>query len=134
MTCKLPRARRRRLGRSLQECGIPLSYSVDVRDSSRPKPKTGHAEISLRWEPTCLSAQGRKELKQKRSEIERELWAELRNTVGGAFSLEKVIEYVEAPELAPALFLKDVAEVGAAGVKAFEEAGRIDDQLTEPNC
>ncbi len=71
---------------------------------------------------------------EQRAGLERELWADLRNTVGGAFSLEKVIEYLEAPELAPALFLKDVAEVGAAGVKAFEEAGRIDDQLSEPNC
>lgn len=130
MTCRLPRRQRR----SLPDCGFPLTYRVDVRDSSVPKPKTGQAEIGLRWLPACLSAQARKELKQKRSEIERELWTELRNTVGGAFSLEKVIEYLEAPELAPALFLKDAAEVGAAGVKAFEEAGRIDDQLSEPNC
>jgi hypothetical protein len=137
MTCKLPKVIRRRLSktnRSMFDCGIPLTYTVDVRDSSRPKPKTGQGEIGLRWEPVCLPADTRTELKQKRRELERELWAELVKTFGGAFSLEKVIEWVEAPELAPAFFLKDVSEVGAAGVKAFEEAGRIDDQLTEPSC
>lgn len=134
MTCRLPKAGRRRLTRSLQDCGFPLTYRVDVKDSSVPKPKTRQAEIGLRWEPACLSATDRKKLKEQRAGLERELWADLRNTVGGAFSLEKVIEYLEAPELAPALFLKDVAEVGAAGVKAFEQAGRIDDQLSEPNC
>jgi hypothetical protein len=134
LTCWISPAVKRSLGisknnRFLSPCGIPFSYTVQVSDSSSPQ-KTGQDTLNLRWLPACRSAEGRAELKRKRTEIEHELWKDL----GGTFSLSKVIEWVESPELAPAFFVKDVTEIGAAGAKAWAEAGQIDDELTEPNC
>jgi hypothetical protein len=134
LTCSISAALKRSLGisknnRFLLPCGIPFSYTVKVIDSGSPQ-KTGQGTVNLRWEPTCLSAEMRAELKRKRTEIERELWKDL----GGTVSLSKVIEWVQAPELAPAFFVKDVTEIGTAGAKAWAEAGQIDDELTEPNC
>lgn len=138
LTCSISAALKRSLGiakdnRFLSPCGIPFSYTVKVTDSGSPQ-KKGQDTVNLRWEPACLPAEMRGELKRERGEVERELWGELANTYGGAFSLDNVIEYVEAPELAPALFVKDVAEIGGAAAKAWAKAGQIDDELTEPNC
>ena len=134
LTCWINPVVKRKLGISkdnplLAPCGTPFTYTVQVSDSSSPQ-KTGQGKLNLRWEPTCRSAEDRADLKRKRTEIEYELWKDL----GGTFSLSKVAEWVESPELAPAFFVKDVAEIGAAGAKAWAEAGQIDDELTQPAC
>ncbi len=134
LTCWISPVVKRRLNISkdnplLAPCGTLFTYTVQVTDSSSPQ-KTGQGTLNLHWEPACLSAEQRAELKRERAEIEYELWKDL----GGTFSLGKVIEYVTSPELAPAFFVKDATEIGAAGANAWAKAGQIADRLTQPAC
>jgi hypothetical protein len=104
---------------------------VGVTDATGKK---GWAYLRLQWAPECITDEQRKELRKERTGLERELWRELLKTKGTSWLLERVVEFVGAPELATPLFYKDLAEVGEAAGKTFQKAVEIDEMLSEPSC
>ena len=92
--------------------------------------KLGSAVLHVHWTPECLPEEERAKKREERKKIESGLYFEL----GKTWVLSKMAEYVVAPELAPALCVKHIAEVGGAAAKAWNEARTLDDQLAAPNC
>jgi hypothetical protein len=130
--CFVPPSRRDTDG--LTPCWGKVVYQVSVRDSSRPKAKTGSAKLEFYWAPDCISPELRKEAKREREQIANELYKELAEHYGLSWILERVIEYVAAPELAPALFVVDLTAIGGTATKQWQRAEQLEGLLSQPNC